>query len=115
MSSEYPWKDRKNLNFCTKCGVGEHNLEDFPIMLDNINNEKNVNLLSGLPKHEALHSKNLHIFTIQGINIGSGKPHITKNQSKEYSYPNTYKQMNFLNNAKKYLKNLHMKKTLHSL
>ena len=33
-------KDRTDLKFYTNCGVGDHSLEDFPIMLEKINKKK---------------------------------------------------------------------------
>jgi hypothetical protein len=36
MSSNYPVKDRTKLKFCNICGVFDHSLEDYPIILDKI-------------------------------------------------------------------------------
>ena len=34
LCSGCPFKDQTDLKFCTKCGVGDHSLENFPIMLE---------------------------------------------------------------------------------
>jgi hypothetical protein len=36
MSPNCPVKDRTKLKFCNICGVGDHSLEDYPIILDKI-------------------------------------------------------------------------------
>ena len=69
---------RTKLTFCTSYGVGDHSLEDFPTMLDEINEKKNVNVLSCVQKHDVINTKNLHIVTRQGTKIGSDNPHISK-------------------------------------
>ena len=38
-----PYKDQINLQFYTKCAVGDHSLGGCPIMLENIINKRNVN------------------------------------------------------------------------
>ena len=48
--TDYPYKDRTDLKFCTHCGVGDHSLEDCPTMLEKINTKKNVNVLSCVQK-----------------------------------------------------------------
>ena len=40
--TDFPYKDRTDLKFCTSCGVGDHSLEDFPTMLDKIHKKENV-------------------------------------------------------------------------
>ena len=35
-----PFKDKSDLRFYTKCGVNDHSLEDFPIMLEKNNGKK---------------------------------------------------------------------------
>ena len=69
MSPNCPWKETIDLKFCTKCGVGDHSLEDFPIILEKIINNKYVKLLSGVPKEEVLITKKMHIITRHGANI----------------------------------------------
>ena len=63
------YKDQIDLRFCIKCGVGNHSLEDFPIILENIMSKNNVNHLSRVPKNEVLNTKNLQIITRQGTKI----------------------------------------------
>ena len=53
-----PYKDRTDLKFYTSCGVGDHSLEDFPTMLEKINKNKNVNVLSCMQKHDIINTKN---------------------------------------------------------
>ena len=69
--ADCPYKDITDLKFCTHCGVGDHSLEDFPIMLEKINKKKNVNVLSCVQKHDIINTKNLHIVTQQGTKIGN--------------------------------------------
>ena len=61
--ADYPYKDRTDLKFCTSRGVGDHSLEDCPTMLDKINKNKNVNVLSCVQKHDVMNTNNLHIVT----------------------------------------------------
>ena len=58
-----PFKDEIDLKFCTKCGVGDHSLEDFPIMLEKIMSKKIVNHLLRVHKNYILNSKILQIIT----------------------------------------------------
>ena len=54
---DYPYKDRTDLNFCTRCGMGDHSLEYCPTMLDKINKNKYVNVLSCVHEYkEPAHS-----------------------------------------------------------
>ena len=55
-------------------GVGDHSLEDFPTMLDKINKNKNVNVLSCVKINDIINTKNMHIVTRQGTPIGSDNP-----------------------------------------
>ena len=45
-----PYKDKIDLKYCNTCGVGDHSLEDCPIMLEKIMNKKTINTLSCVPK-----------------------------------------------------------------
>ena len=56
---ECPIKDQNDLKFCSKCGVGEHSLEDFPIILEKKMNKKNVNHLLRVHKNDAVNSRNI--------------------------------------------------------
>ena len=64
--ADCPYKDRTDLKFCTSCGVGDHSLEDCPTILEKINKNKNVNVLSCVKKSDIIRTKNLHIVTRQG-------------------------------------------------
>ena len=37
-----PWKNKNDLKFCGNCGVGDHSLEDCPVILEKIRNKKKV-------------------------------------------------------------------------
>ena len=63
LGAECSYKDRIDLKYCNTCGVGYHSLEDCPIMLENIINEKSVNNLSCVPKSDVHSAKNLHVLT----------------------------------------------------
>lgn len=73
--------------------MGDHSLEDFPIMSEKIINKKLVNSLSCLPKSNVHSAKNVRVITRCGIRIGFDKntikpiKHIEKND-----YPNCQKQ-----------------------
>ena len=43
--------NRIDLKFGTKFGVKDHYLENYPMILGNIMNKKNVNLLQSIPRH----------------------------------------------------------------
>ena len=77
-----PYKDITDLKFCTSCSVGDHSLEDCPSILDKINKNKNVNVLSCVQKHDVMNTKNLHIVTRQGKKIGNDNPCIRKIKEK---------------------------------
>ena len=51
LSTNCPYKDGMDLKLCTKCGVGEHILEECPLMLEKLSNKMNIHILSGVPKH----------------------------------------------------------------
>ena len=59
ISADCPYKDKIDLKFCNTCGVGEHSLEDYPIMLEKIINKKTINTLSCVPKSNIADTKNL--------------------------------------------------------
>ena len=87
-------KDQIDLNFCTKCGVGHHSLEDFPIMLEKIMNKRNINHLSRVHKNDVINIKNLQIITRKGTNIGEDKAkrNSTILQNHEYHNPRMKKE-----------------------
>ena len=92
LSTKCPYKDRIDLKYCNTCGVGDHSLEDCPIMLENIINKKSVNNLSCVPKSDVHSVKNLQVITRHGTRIGYDNDiiepikHIEKND-----YPNSKK------------------------
>lgn len=45
LSPKCSFKDQIDLKFCTKSGLGDHSLEDFPIMLEKVMSKRNVNHL----------------------------------------------------------------------
>ena len=73
LSTECPFKDRFDLKFCTTFGVRDHSLQDFPIMLEKIMNQKLVNILSCVPKNENPNLKTLQIITRLNTKIGHDK------------------------------------------
>ena len=92
LSPNCPLKDKTNLKFCTKCGVKDHSLEDCPIIIRKIMSNKNVNLLSRVPKHEILNRKNLQIVTRQGTKSGEGNQNTIKVIIIKNDYPNLSEQ-----------------------
>jgi hypothetical protein len=82
--------------------VGEHSLEDCPIMLENIMNKKTVNTLSCVPKTNMSYVKNLQVITRHGTKTG-----LDKNETKPIKiikkddYPNTDKQKELYKDAEK--------------
>ena len=66
ISLDCPLKDKVDLKFFTRCGIGDHSLDNCPIILENIMNEKNVNHLPQVPKNEILNTKKLQAITNQG-------------------------------------------------
>ena len=95
---DYPYKDRTDLKFCTSCGVSDHSLEDYPTILDKINKKKNVNVLSCVQTSDIIGTRNLHIVTRQGMEIGGDNPRIRKIKDKN-EYPKPIKKKQFYNNA----------------
>ena len=80
-------------------------------MLDKINKNKNVNVLSCIQKHDVINTKNLHIVTRQRTKIGSDNPRISKIKEKN-DYPNPATKKNCIMTQRIYLKNLLDKKKL---
>ena len=60
-------------------------------MLEKINTEKNVNVLSCVQKNDIINTNNLHIITRQGMKIGNDNPQISKIKEKNV-YPNPVKE-----------------------
>ena len=100
--TQLPYKDRIDLKYCNTCGVGDHSLEDCPIMLENIINKMSVNNLSCVPKSDVHIVKNLQVITRHGTRIGYDNDiiepikHIEKND-----YPNSKKQKDLFKDAVK--------------
>ena len=73
--------------------MGDHSLEDYRVMLENIMNKKSVNNLSCVPKHNVHCAKKIQVITRFGTRTGFDKDttepikHIEKND-----YPNCKKQ-----------------------
>ena len=63
LSAKCPYKDILDLKYCNTCGVGDHSLEDCPIMLEKIINKKSVSSLLCVPKSDVHSVKNLQIIT----------------------------------------------------
>ena len=61
-----PWKDKTDLKFCGNCGVGEHSLEDCPVMLEKIMNKNNIQSSSCVENGNAVKYANVNIVTRQG-------------------------------------------------
>ena len=97
--ADYPYKDRTDLKFCTSCGVWDHSLEDYPTMNENINKNKNINVLSCVQKHDIINTKNLHIVTRQGTKTGNDNPQISKIKEKNV-YPNPVKEKQIYKDAR---------------
>ena len=70
LCTKCPFKDKTNLKLCTKCGVGDHSLEDFLIMLEKIMEKRNVNYLSRVCMNDLVNSKNIWIITRKRTKIG---------------------------------------------
>ena len=106
-SVDCPYKDKIDLKFCNTCGVGEHSLEDCPIMLEKIMNKKIVKTLSYVPKINMTFAKNLQVITRHGTKTGLNKnePDPIKIIQKD-DYPNTDKQKELYKDAKKVFQEL---------
>ena len=65
-------------------------------MLEKINKKKNVNVLSSVQKCDVIHTKNLQIFTRQGIKINNYNTKISKIKNKD-DYPNLVIQKQLYN------------------
>ena len=82
--------------------MGDHSLEDFPIMLEKIINKKSVNSLSCVPRSNVNFSKNLQVITRCGTRTGFDKntiapiKHIQKND-----YPNCQTRKELFKDAEK--------------
>ena len=101
LSADFPYKDRIDIKYCNNCGVGDHSLEDCPIMLETIINKRSVNSLSCVPKSDVQSTKNLQVITRHGTRTRFDKnkiesiKHIEKN-----GYPNCQKHKSLFKDAK---------------
>lgn len=92
LTADCPYKDRLDLKYYNTYGVGDHSLEECPIMLENIINKKSVNSLSCVPRSNVHCAKNIQVITRCGTRTGFDKnttepiKHIEKND-----YPNCQK------------------------
>ena len=96
------------MKFCNTCGVGEHSLEDYPIMLEKIVNKKTINTLYCVPISNITDTKNLQVITRRhGTKTG-----LDKNESEALKiiqkddYPNTDKQKELYKDAEKVFQEL---------
>ena len=95
------------MKYCTTCGVGDHSLEDCPIMLEKIMDKKSVNSLSCVPKSDVHSVKNLQIITRCGTRTSYDKDtikpikHIEKND-----YPNSKKHKELFRNASNFFEEI---------
>ena len=87
--------------------MGEHSLEDCPIMLEKIINKKTVNTLSCVPKSNIVDTKNLQVITRQGTKTSLDKhePELLKIIQKD-DYPNTDKQIELYKDTEKVFQEL---------
>ena len=67
-------------------------------MLEKINKNNNVNVLSSVQKCDVIHNKNLQTVTRQGTKIDNDNPKIRKIKNK-YCYPNPIIQKKLYNDA----------------
>ena len=87
--------------------MGDHSLEDCPMMLENIINKKAVNNLSCVPKSDVHCSKNLQVITQCGTRTGFDKniiepiKHIAKND-----YPNCQKKKDLFKDVENVFKEI---------
>jgi len=109
ISPNFPIKKRIDMKLCNICGVRDHSLEDFSIVLEKGMNKRNVNLLHTVPKQEILNSKNIHVVTWLGV----GEEIYPNQPSQQRGYRNTYpdpeheeklmwEEMEFFNNIKQH-------------
>ena len=67
-----PWKDKTDLKFYGNCGVGEHSLEDCPVMLEKIMNKKNIKSLSSVVDDDDVKcAKKLNVITRNGMDTNN--------------------------------------------
>ena len=71
--------------------MGDHSSEDCPTILDKINKNKNVNVLSCVKKCDIIPTKKLYVVTRQGMKTGNDNPRISKIKIKD-DYSNPIKQ-----------------------
>jgi len=81
--------------------VGDHSLEDCPIILEKIMSKKSVNHLCSVPKPDELNVKNFRVITIHGVKTGNdaNPPRKIINNTKQNDYPNPHKQRELVNDA----------------
>ena len=100
LSAECPYKDRIDLKYYNTCGVGDHSLDDCPIMHENIINKKSINILLFVPKRDVHSVKNLQIIIQCGIRTGYDKDTIEPiNNIDKKDYPNSKKKKDLFINT----------------
>jgi hypothetical protein len=76
--------------------VGDHSLEDCPIVLEKVMNKRNVNILYTMPKQEVLNSKNIHVITRSGVGRDNymNKESPVRQLGNQNTYPDQIKKRN---------------------
>ena len=86
--------------------MGDHSLEDFPIMLAKIMNKKNVSHLSRVHRNDMVNTKNIQIITRQGTHIGDDKVKRNNTVLQNHEHPNTKLQNKTFNHSTQVFKYL---------
>ena len=101
---DFPWKDKTDLKFCGNCGVGEHSLEDCPVMLEKIMNKKNIKSLSSVDDDDDVKcAKKLNVITRNGTDTNNVE--ISKERANNQEHPDISLQKVIFKMRLKYLKN----------
>jgi hypothetical protein len=111
ISPDFPIKDIIDLKFCNICGVGDHSLEDYPIVLEKVMNKRNVNLLHIVPKHDILNSKNLHVVTHSGAGEDIFPEPPNRQKGGRTTYPDPEYEDKLMREAMKFFRNIDQDKT----
>jgi hypothetical protein len=98
-------KHRIDLKLCNICSVGDHSLEEFPIVLEKIMTRKNVNLLHAVSKEAVLNSNNLNIITRYGTGRDINNTTLHDQQRRKDSFfPNPDKEEQIMKESIRFFK-----------
>jgi hypothetical protein len=88
--------------------VGDHSLEDCPIVLEKVMNKRMVNILHIVPRKEVLNSNNIHVVTIYRVGLDNymNRESLIQQLGNQSTYLNPDQEEKLMREALKFFKNI---------